>query len=520
MRDILIVNKDITTASGFMEMVDWGRYDFRILGICSNGIQAMELIFRKMPDIVFISLDLPGLGGLDIIRNAADHGLATTFVITQETGDFESAQAAMKLGVREYLVYPIKTEDLTEILENSLNDQSIRHRAAAGEYTYSTGRLLRNSFMHSFITAEDHRRFSIYDLNSRYNFTFREGFFQAVIVQFKNLPADVAMLPAETVDELRVRFAPACSEMIPYAQGSFRLTLILNYSPVSPVQKRLPEIENTIGFLLKQHNCTQSTYSVGVGTVSTNVNDLLRLIHSAERAAYSSVLRGSGRTYYFDELVFDPLASDSVITQEFLYELDSSAELMDFDRYEKALLDAFGKITPKADPEIMVRICEASAKAAAKACDESGNVSGDAVRKVIHSAMNASSLTEVKDILLKNAREKLEAVRTERGFSRPVFEAVKYIRENFTQNITLDNVAEHVHLNASYLSMLFKKETGMNYIAFLTDCRIDEAKRLLENSGLSVAEICYAVGYTDKKYFSRLFTGRVGIHPTEYRSIH
>ena len=521
MRSILIVNKDIEKASNFLDLVDWNKYEFKILGICSNGIQAMELIFRKMPDLVFISLELTGLQGMDIIEKTTEHGLGTTFVITEETGDFESAQAAMRLGVREYLVSPIESGDFIRVLESYINRQNAKFEPSANEYLFSTRRLLRNSFMHNFVTAAEHQTFSIEDLNRRYHFTFKDGYFQVVLVQLRNLPKEeeTQLLPA-AVEELRVRFDPVCNEMIPYVQGPLRLTLIFNYDPESGAKEKLYEIEDVIKLYLKKHKCTYTTYSVGVGTTSTNANDLMHLLHTAERAAYSSILRGTGRTYYFDELIFDSVTTESIITPNFLSELEISVELMDFVRYENTLRDAFKKITPRTDPEIMVRICSESTLAVAKACDDAEGTTRDEIRRIIYRVMNSSSFSAIINTLVKNARDRLEAVRKEREFSRPVLEATKYIKENFTQNITLENVAEHVHLNASYLSMLFKKETGTNYISFLTDCRINEAKQLLKNSGLSVAEICYTVGFTDKKYFSRLFSSRVGVRPTEYRSIH
>ena len=68
-----------------------------------------------------------------------------------------------------------------------------------------------------------------------------------------------------------------------------------------------------------------------------------------------------------------------------------------------------------------------------------------------------------------------------------------------------------------YFSKLFKEETGENFIEYLTSLRINKAKELIQNSSLSMKEICAEVGYADPNYFSRIFKKNVGATPTEYK---
>lgn len=86
-------------------------------------------------------------------------------------------------------------------------------------------------------------------------------------------------------------------------------------------------------------------------------------------------------------------------------------------------------------------------------------------------------------------------------------------------NINLDNVGEHVGLSSSYLSSIFKKETGRSFIEYLAYTRIEKAKELLKEADLKIQDICLMVGYSDVKYFSKLFTKHTGLKPNEYRKI-
>ena len=73
--------------------------------------------------------------------------------------------------------------------------------------------------------------------------------------------------------------------------------------------------------------------------------------------------------------------------------------------------------------------------------------------------------------------------------------------------------------NSFYIDLkeIFKEENRLNFIEYLTNFRIDKAKKLLENSDLSIKEICISCGYTDPNYFSRSFKKNVGVTPTEYK---
>lgn len=521
MRTIFVANGDPNFISSFRSLVDWSKFDYKIVGFSDNGTRAMGEILKKRPDLVFISNNLPGLSGIEIIERIHGHGLLAEFVLMEDNEDFKLAQKAMRLGVREFLINPVPPAEIIRVLSDFLDRYQAHHSKDIESYLVSTRRLLRNSFMRNFVSAEEHQQFSIDDLNNHYHFTFHEGYFQGVLIQLRNLPKEEeSTFLTSITEELRFRFDPICYEMIPFIQGATRLTILFNYSEDSDVSEHMNDILDMTRDFLTERGCTGTSYSIGIGYKSSDVNSLLDLLHSAERAAYCEILQGSNQMFFIDHQKFDNIQKNDIITPDFINDLRIGVESMDIPRYESAVRKAFDKLTVNTDPEIIVEICRAAIIEVARVCGDADAVSQDEIRKILYSVINSPSLSAITAALSRNAVTKLEAVQKEREFSRPVREATKYIKNNFTENLTLANVADHVHLNASYLSMLFKKETGQNYMAFLTDCRIEEAKKLLKDSSMSVAEICYAVGYTDKKHFSRLFIKHVGIRPTAYRSLH
>lgn len=93
-----------------------------------------------------------------------------------------------------------------------------------------------------------------------------------------------------------------------------------------------------------------------------------------------------------------------------------------------------------------------------------------------------------------------------------------YIEGKYTEDLSLEEVADFVHLNPHYFSKIFKQQVGTTFIDFVTGLRIDKAKALMTSGHLSLKEVCFEVGYNDPNYFSRVFKKVTGVTPSEYRS--
>jgi transcriptional regulator, araC family len=96
--------------------------------------------------------------------------------------------------------------------------------------------------------------------------------------------------------------------------------------------------------------------------------------------------------------------------------------------------------------------------------------------------------------------------------------AKRYIDSNYSQNITLDSLAEITHINKFYLAHSFTECVGQSPINYLTDRRLEACKGLLVSSNLSVAQVATSVGFSSQSYFSQIFRKKTGMTPRQYRS--
>ena len=102
----------------------------------------------------------------------------------------------------------------------------------------------------------------------------------------------------------------------------------------------------------------------------------------------------------------------------------------------------------------------------------------------------------------------------------PVRQVLQYIRTTAPGNVTLAEAARRVHMNPSYLSQLFKHEMQVNFVDYVTNLRMNEARRLLTHTSLRISEIASRLGYNDIAYFSNMFRKITGASPSEYRKQH
>lgn len=100
---------------------------------------------------------------------------------------------------------------------------------------------------------------------------------------------------------------------------------------------------------------------------------------------------------------------------------------------------------------------------------------------------------------------------------RTISSITRYLQEHLSEEISLSVLAEEFHLNPQYISQLFKSEIGVGFLTYLTNMRLEKAKKLLVSTALSVAEIAEQCGYSDYRVFTKVFKKTEGITPSQFR---
>ena len=110
-----------------------------------------------------------------------------------------------------------------------------------------------------------------------------------------------------------------------------------------------------------------------------------------------------------------------------------------------------------------------------------------------------------------------ESLKSQTAGKEKMEEAISYIRENYAKDLNMAMVSNHICMNYSLFSTAFKEHTGVNFVNYLKEIRIAEAKRLLLQTEDKITEIAKQVGFENDKHFMKTFKTACGVSPSEFR---
>ncbi|MDD4574336.1 MAG: response regulator [Sphaerochaeta sp.] len=142
----------------------------------------------------------------------------------------------------------------------------------------------------------------------------------------------------------------------------------------------------------------------------------------------------------------------------------------------------------------------------------------DVLRAIKRAVSQVEAERQLKAVVPEVANQDLEDDEGTEKAALMMSKVKKYLEHNYMNyDLSLDSVSSLLHINASYLSCIFKRCTGVNFIDYITNLRICAAKESLSDPFKTITEIATSVGYDSSSYFSRAFKKNTGYTPTEYR---
>lgn len=531
---VLIADDESKVCQLIEKLVDWDVLGMEVVAVAENGIEALEKIKEFHPDIVITDIRMPGYDGLDLIRLGKEEAPKAEFVIISGYRHFEYAQMAIRYGVNAYLLKPIRKDELTETLKRlsahfkeqteQLSLEEKRQRAIQ-----SDEKNLRQAFLQDLVGRRNKEVLTqpLDRINREFHYHFEPGEFSIAILKLDGRVCD---------EEKNVRFM---AEKVQAAAGKLlngyvmeaELTelngfhfFLLNYDPDDRMQIRrqmkalLSEIR-VQGDILKNLAVTMAL-GEGVGRLSEigiSLKNARLLIEERLLGGTGKLMEGSidSGESFADSEIFAKFNDRISHTLESLDPFALREELI----YLKTKMLASKEISGHEILQMTKEICNQYLFFMKK---YRLPVEENFMENFSISADNCADATELFDYLTRRLTSSYEkASRLKRqDENRPIRLVKKYVEEHFGEPLTLEEVSQIADLSPTYLSTLFKKDTGITFLEYLSKVRMDMAKKLLKETNDTVADICGKVGYSDVRYFTKSFTKYAGLKPKEYRKLY
>lgn len=259
--------------------------------------------------------------------------------------------------------------------------------------------------------------------------------------------------------------------------------------------------------------------NIGVGKPCSYLNDVRHSYQQAIRSLQNKFYRGTGQIIYYSELrLYESLSEYPGDKEKELFEAFKAA--VSESELEEAV-NIFYKWVLRDGPidihhiyELTLRLLVGTEK---RVLAEASNVNINH-RYEIMSILKMDTLEEIIRYVSSFIIDLWKVVSPHQKEShRSIIKKTMYYMELECQHASLQSVAQKVYMTPTYLSLLFKNNTGKTFIEHLTDIRIDKAKDMLRSTHYKNYEVAEKVGYQDPRYFSQIFKKRVGQSPSEYR---
>ena len=531
---VFLVEDEMVIRNGIVKSINWEKEGYRLVGEASDGELAYPMILKEKPDILLTDIKMPFMDGLELSRLVKQELPDTKILIFSGYDEFEYAKEAIRIGVTEYLLKPVSSAQLLEVMRRISKqiEQDREEREILRQYQEDMKENVereRQNFFSHVIRGEVSIGEAVKN-GKKYGMDLSAGFYSIILFKIFSTPEE--NIVSEHIWKICEKIETKVDE-IPYAyyfqRGIDGWVFLLTAESKEQMEERQKNLCDCLAEIMKNERKVE--YFGGIGKPVERIRNLGQSFRDAERIFAERFTRQSNQflsgfekmdVYKDDEFQIKDLGdvgkSREMIekflnngTKEELEEfMDTYFIRMKEDKLQSTLMRQYIIM------DIYIVIMSF--------CEKIDAVNHDyqqETEKLKSTIQNMNSVSEIRlyiTYMLNQAIELRDSISKKR-YADIIKAAEKMISEHYmSEEISLNSVADSVGMSPSYFSSVFSKESGKTFVEFLTETRMEKAKELLMCSTLKTSEIGYEVGYKDPHYFSYIFKKTQGCSPKEYRA--
>ncbi len=529
--NLLIVEDELRLCNSLVNNFAWESYGIEVIGMAHNGLQAIELIERRKPDIVILDIQMPGMDGLTLARHIQGLNTLTKMIILSGHDNFSYAQTAMELGVVKYLLKPAGDEEILEsVLEaaKQLREElERRHNQAELQQKWMQHLPhLQNNFFLNWVSGK-YETWEVLERSLDVQISLNaDTRFALAVVDMDPLPEQEKRFTSQDASLLQFSLSSISREMLQdcwICSDPIGHTIVLfPMQSDKNANEHLLVVNTEIARLLSNVKaCLKLTASAGIGGGCGSIDDVPLLYSQACSALQSRILYGRDIAIPYRETPgrTPVLAVEPNLEKSLEIALQTGDEPKALETVE--LLWKHGMSRAESIEDVHENVLYWSSLLI-RTIQKQGWIIKELVGDDYTYLQNHKLLTgkeQIYDWLLRIVRSVIAYVHKQRSTtSHQMVKSILGIVENeMDQEITLHTVADRLYLNSSYLSRLFKQETGKSFSNYVLERKMERAKAALVD-GAKISEAASMVGYHDGSYFTRVFRKFWGVTPGEIRS--
>lgn len=516
---VILADDEAQILEGIHRGIDWDALGFEVIATASNGKELLERTETLRPDLVISDIKMPFLDGLQVAKMLHDNMMHVKIVLFSGWDDFEYAQLAIRYGVSEYILKPIDFQEMDTLL-NKLHDE------LEEEFQQRSSRTrLEQLYQESLPLLQEQVLIQLVSSNS--SLEQLEKQMQTLSLDLHAAWYGMVLIKAagDSADFLsQVSMTESVKEMLEHVCRfvSFRYLDKIAYLLLLSDQGQLPQILKSLSeaaHLAKHYG--QVSFSCGVGMPCESLEQLPVSFAQATEALEYSLVSAEETVMVYQDIapygnnVYTTLNTDALetaIKQEDQKKVDAEVQKLleqlekshyHFNAYQSAILEIIFALSGifrqyhMMDDEIFADAKRMTTKVLSLETGEQ---------------LNAWLLNYCHYISYAIHRRKVD------HNSLLAQKAMEYVEQHYGDaDLSVETVCNYLNVSMSHFSNLFRKETDMSFLVYLTKKRMEEAVRLLKTTDYKSRVIGEMVGYPEPNYFSYVFKKNMQVSPANFR---
>lgn len=533
---IMIVDDEEEIRLGIIKKIDWEAYGFVVVGDAENGQDALEKAEKLQPDVIMTDIKMPYMDGLELGKKLVELMPSTKIIVFSGCDDFEYAHQAIKINVVEYVLKPINSTEFIEVLQR-LKSQLDKE--------YDEKRNLETLYKHYVESLPVIReQFLVGMLEGRISGSQWKDQSENLGIDFKYEYISVALIRADGVLMLEdnkdsadagIQKEPtlvpiSIKKMVDETMDKYTKFVSFIYSDMVVVIGNLIEKIDILQFIKGINEICKEymrimdlNISAGIGYVYDDPSEMRFSYRSAQNALDYRFILGTGKAIYIDDVEPDNSIHLQLDEQEERVMLNA-IKISSEEEITETIDNLFKKFQDLLLPFNQYRIYLMEIMTSILKLVQNYNLD---INEIFGENFNCysyleafDSIDEVKKWITNKAIKINDYIKKERINSSMLLieKAKQYIKESYSDSdVSVEKLCSKLHVSPTYFSTIFKKETGENFVNYLTTVRLEEAVKLLNTTDDKTYMIAEKVGYPEANYFSYVFKKKFGVSPSKYR---
>lgn len=524
---VMLVDDEEEVRDAIRKKVNWEEIGFEVVATAENGEDAIEKAEQEPFDVVLTDIHMPFMDGLTMLRKIKEIIPGIKSVIFSGYDEFEYAKEAIRLEAEEYLLKPVDSEELKGVflrIKERLDDEMSSKRNVEELRTYYQQSLpiLKEQFMVGLLEGRlspaKIKRFS-----AEYNIDIAAAFYSVAVLGISS--------PTEDKDALDMNLATVSLKKLVDEKIQDNIEAItINYLDTIVVVTKLKSTamhKDFVAFMDRICKLSKRLLDVntvaGVGRAYGNAEDIAVAFKEAKTAVTYRILLEENQAIYIEDI--EPGEGvEEYIEEKQISKILHEVKVGTDDSLKRIIDECVARMKNETEAigqlqffysEFLVELSRLAR--GHKLYQEAAELMETDVKTELAGFERTSDLAKRLFEQCMVVRDKIERGRLDN--TRNITQkAIQYIADHYAQSdISVEHLCGYLNVSPTYFSSLFKKETGMSFVSYLTDVRMKQAQKLLDTTDEKSYVIAGMVGYEEPNYFSYVFKKQFGVSPSKYR---